>query len=307
MKLHRTLAAAILLAVVSTATIGQQLKVATGGSAGTYSTMLKQIIGVCGTSIAIVEQNSTGAVENLNLLTGNQVNAAFMQTDVLYFSARTQDLGNIKTLVALHPEEVHLLAPATSMLKEGGMLGVGSKPVVLATIKDLQGRRVGAAGGSLITAQVLRLQGEIGFNVLEYPDNNALIAALGKGEVDTGVFVGGAPLPILAGLKGDWKFLSIPEDVVAKLKSVYRPARLNYSSLKQMGITTVATDALFVTREYKTAKFLEALGALRSCIVKNLDDLKETTGMHPKWQAVDIANQGKWPYYELPTAVAAKK
>lgn len=77
--------------------------------------------------------------------------------------------------------------------------------------------------------------------------------------------------------------------------------------IRQMGVNTVATDALFVTREYKTPKFVEALAKFRGCLLANLDDLKEATGMHPKWQAVDAANKGKWPYYELPAVVAAKK
>lgn len=306
MKLLRTIAATVFL-IANTAALAQQLKVATGGPSGTYSAMLKQSVQLCGTSIAIVEQNTSGSMENINLLTGNQVNAAFVQTDVLYFRARTEDLGSVKTLVALHPEEVHVLAPMVSLTKEGGVAGIGSKPIMLASVKDLVGRRVGAVGGSAITAQVIRLQAEIAFNVVEFVDNKALLAALQTGAVEAGVLVGGAPLGAVADLKGDWKLLPFPEDVVGKLKSVYRPARLNYAGIRQMGVPTIATDALFVTREYKTPKFVEALGKFRSCLLAGLDELKETTGMHPKWQAVDASNRGKWPYFELPAVAAAKK
>ena len=280
----------------------QQLKVATGSGTGTYSAMLKQAAGLCGSSIALVEMNTSGSMENVNLLTGNQVNAAFVQTDVLFFRARTEDLGAVKTLVALHPEEVHVVAPGIALTKEGGVAGIGAKPIVLNSVKDLANRRVGAAGGSAITAQVIRLQAEIPFTVTEYADNKALLVAIAKGEVEAGVMVGGAPLGAVSELKGDWKLLGFPEDVVAKLKSVYRPARLNYTAIRQTGVQTIATDALFVTREYKTAKFVEALSTFRTCLTTGLDELKETTGMHPKWQAVDAANKGKWPYYELPAA-----
>jgi TRAP-type uncharacterized transport system substrate-binding protein len=285
----------------------QQLKVATGGATGTYSAMLKQASQLCGTSIALTEQNTSGSMENINLLVGNQVNAAFVQTDVLYFRARTEDLGGVKTLVALHPEEVHVLALAESLIKEGGVVGIGAKPIQLATVKDLAGRRVGAVGGSAITAQVIRLQAEIGFNVVEFPDNKALINGLQSGAADAGVLVGGAPLGAISELKGGWKLLPFPEDVVNRLKSVYRPARLNYAGIGQMGVNTIATDALFVTREYKTAKFVDALGKFRGCLLAGLDELKESTGMHPKWQAVDPTNKGKWPYYELPVAVPVVK
>jgi TRAP-type uncharacterized transport system substrate-binding protein len=280
----------------------QQLKVATGGPTGTYSKMLKEVTQTCGSAVAIVEQNTSGSTENVNLLVGNQVNGAFVQTDVLHYRASSEDLTGVKTLLTLHPEEVHVLT--LDVKKEAGVLdrvGLGSKTPVFNTVKDLQGATVGAVGGSFITAQVIRIQSEIAYKVVEFPDNKALIAALTAGQVNAALLVGGSPLGAIAELKGGYKLLTFPDDVTAKLKAVYRPARLNYTGINAKGVQSVATDALFVTREYKSPKFVAALGALRSCIVTNIDDLKETTGMHPKWQSVDVGNKGKWPYYELPT------
>jgi hypothetical protein len=37
---------------------------------------------------------------------------------------------------------------------------------------------------------------------------------------------------------------------------------------------------------------------LRSCIVKNLQVLRETVGNHPKWQQVNPDIKGPWPYFE---------
>lgn len=297
---------AVLIIVFTPKANAQQLKVATGFASNTYSKMLKELSGVCGTSIGIVEQNSSGSMDNVNLLTGNAVNAAFVQNDVLAFRAQTEDLGNIKTLATLHPEEVHVLALAVSKLTQGGVMGVGAKPVVFNTVKDLRGLRVGAVGGSAITAQVIRLQSEIDFKVVEFPDNKALVGAITKGDVEAGLFVGGAPLGTVAELQGDgWKLLPFPEDVMGKLKAVYRPARLNYAKIKQMGVQTVAAEALFVTREYKTAKMTDGLAKLRSCFRDQVGELAETTGMHPKWQAVNIDNRGKWPYYDLPEVSTA--
>lgn len=292
----------------------QSLKVATGGATGTYSKMLKEIGATCGSLVTITEQPTSGSIENVNLIVGNQVNAAFVQTDVLHYRAATEDLGGIKTLLALHPEEVHLVTIDGPQKAEGIMskVGLGDKVVALNTVKDLKDRTVGAAGGSFITAQVIRLQSEVNFKTVEFPDNKALLAALAAGKVDAALMVGGSPLGAVAELKGGYKLLTFPDDVTAKLKNVYRPARLNYSNINARGIATVATDALFVTREYKTAKFVDALSKLRGCIIDNLYDFKESTGMHPKWQLVDAGNKGKWPYYELPTVapvavVKAKK
>lgn len=293
------------LALVASA---QTLTVATGSNTATYSRLLKEINEACSTSIPINEKNTSGSLENMALLTGNQVNAAFVQTDVLYFLSRTDDrIAGIKTLVALHPEEVHIIALRESKTKEGGVMGVGSKPIQVNTIEALAGRTVVAWGGSYVTAQVIKIQTMIAFNVVEVPDAATALKALDSGQAEAILAVGGQPLGFLEKLNQQYKLVAIGADAADKLKSVYRPAKLNYTNLGSLGVSTVATDALFVTREYKTAKFSQALGALRTCIYANVDELKESTGKHPKWQSIDVSNKGKWAYYDLPEAQPATK
>ena len=65
------------------------------------------------------------------------------------------------------------------------------------------------------------------------------------------------------------------------------------------GVATIATESLFVTRSYKTPKYVESLAALRACFKANLPSLQEEVGMHKKWSAVKSENQGKWSYYQL--------
>lgn len=301
----RILALAAVAIMASTMTQAQSLKVATGGPKGTYSTMFKELNNACASDVPLVEVNSSGSNDNITLLTGNQVNGAFTQTDVLYFRARTEELGNVKTLLTLHPEEVHVLARADSGLKAGGMLGVGGKAVVFSDIAGLGGHKVGAAGGAFTTAQVIRLQTEIPFQVEQFSSNADLLAALSNGRVQAALMVGGAPYGEVANLGNDFKLLSIPESVAAKLKGVYRAARLSYPKMGAAGVPTVATDALFVTREYKTPKMVESLAKFRVCALQAIEGLKETTGTHAKWQAVDVNNRGKWAWYELPPEVAS--
>ena len=66
------------------------------------------------------------------------------------------------------------------------------------------------------------------------------------------------------------------------------------------GVSSVATEALFVTRAYKTDKYTKALINLRKCLHDNVDNLSETTGMHRKWSSVNVDNHGKWAYIDLP-------
>jgi TRAP-type uncharacterized transport system substrate-binding protein len=293
---------ALILAMVVFAAQAQALKVSTGGSSGNYSRVFKELSSICMNQIQMTEMNSSGSTQNIDRLAGNEVNAAFVQTDVLFYRGRTEDLGNVKTLVALFPEEVHVVSLTQSNIKEGGTLGFGAKSVQLNTVNDLVGRTVVAAGGSYITAQVIRLQTEIAFNVVEAPSAEAALKAVADGTAHAAILVGGTPLGQIANLDKSFKLLSFPEATSAKLKNVYMPSKLNYSKMGAAGVPTVATSTIFVTREYKTAKFIDSLAKLRACINSSLPELQETTGFSPVWQKVDPSNKGKWAYYDLPVA-----
>jgi TRAP-type uncharacterized transport system substrate-binding protein len=299
MKHTAKLIAIATLALVAFSSQAQQLKVATGSKGNTYSTMFGQLSKQCGNEIALVEVATTGSNQNLDMLVGNQVNAVLTQTDVLFFRARTEDLGDVKTLIAMHPEEVHVIA-LSKVRKSGGTMGFGGKEFTLKTVEQLAGMRVGAVGGSFTTAQVIRLQSEIAFTVVQHAGTGPMLEALNKGELDAVVMVGGAPMDSVATLGAAYTILSFSEATQKKLEGVYRKARVSYSGLNAAGVQTVSTDALFVTREYKTPKMTDALSKFRTCALNSIEELKETTGMHPKWRQVNADNKGKWAYYELP-------
>lgn len=309
MKLSKIAIMATMLAASAVAMAQTQLKVSTGGPTGTYSRMFKEFQSVCKDQIMQIEAPSKGSVENMDRLLGNEVNAAIVQTDVLFFRARNEDLSGVKTLFSLYPEEVHVITASVSPIQEGGTLGIGKKPIQLNRVEDLAGRNVAAWGGSIVTAQVIRLQSEINFGVTEVADFKAAKAALDAGQVAAIIMVGGQPMDDVKALTNSYKLLTFSEASMGKLKSVYVPAKLNYSGMGQggSGIATIATEALYVTRSYKTPKFVESLGALRGCFKANLAELQETTGMHKKWAAVNADNTGKWAYYELPVAAPTKQ
>lgn len=308
MKFSKLAIAVAAIAISATAMAQTQLKVSTGGSTGTYSRMFKEFQNVCKDQIMQIEMPSKGSIENMDRILGNEVNAAIVQTDVLFHRARNEDLGNVKTLFALHPEEVHVITPTVSPIKTGGVAGIGAKSAQINSVSDLAGRAVAAWGGSVVTAQVIRLQSEVNFTVAEVADFKAAKAALDKGDVAAIVMVGGQPMADVQTLTNAYKLLPFTEAMIGKLKSVYVPAKLNYSGMGQggSGVQSIATEALYVTRAYKTPKYVESLAALRSCFKTNVNELAETTGTHKKWAAVNADNTGKWSYYELPT-VGKKK
>ena len=297
------ISAAALIAIAATNAAAQApltLQVSTGDKTLTYSTMFDQIRERCSGEVPMVNVNSSGTVENIDRLVGNKVNAAFVQSDVLWFRDKTESLGHIKTLLAMHPEQVHLLALTNSGLKAGNI--INRREVVFTDVSSLAGYAVGASGGAAITANVIRLQTEVPFNVVEFGSSKDLVAALQGGQIQAAVFVGGAPLPLFESLNKAYKLIPINGPAAEKLKSAYRTTTISYSNLNQStGVQTVTTDALFVTRDYSTPRMVDALSRLRSCVLSNLRDIKETTNTHPAWQKVQADNMGKWPHiWEFP-------
>ena len=285
----------------------QQVKVATGGPKGTYHALFANIADKCGEQMAMIEVPTDGSITNLDKLTGKEVGAAFVQTDVLFASAQGRDLGNIKTLVAFNKESVHVVAALASGLKtSGNAVGYGKQDIVFSTAEDLSGHKIAAAGGSVVTAQLIKLQGQVNWTVIPVADNGAALAAVKSGQVQAAVLVGGQPMPIIKDLTGGVKLLPFKPATVELLKTVYSPQKLSYTKLSTNAVSSIATDALLVTRTVNTPDRLAALGNLRACIGKNVPEWQDADGAHPAWSEVDLANRGKWAYYDLPTATPVK-
>lgn len=282
----------------------QALSVATGAEKGsTYTQMFSELKVAC-PNVAMSPTFTSGSPQNVELLTTNKVNAAFVQSDLLFFIRATDEakVANIKTLVGLHPEELHFIARADVKTEGGygvGRFKIGGDKVSFTTLADLSGRAVGAVGGSVLSANTVSRYGALKLRVVEYPNNDALKAALLAGDVDAILVVGGAPHALVGSLDQRYRILPIGEDTQRMLKDVYTPTKVSYSNLGAAGVSTVATQALLVSRTYSGQAMLDKLSALRKCFNAQLGDIKDTTGTHPKWQDVQLSKPGLWPIYEL--------
>lgn len=307
MTKFKYIAAAALMAIATLAQ-AQQVKVATGGPKGTYHALFTNIAEKCGNEMAIVGVNTSGSLENLDKLAGKEVGAAFMQTDALFASAQGRDLGNIKTLVAFHKESVHVIAPVVTGLKtSGNMIGMGKQDIVFTNAEDLAGYKVAAAGGSVITAQLIKLQGQLNWTIVPVDSNDAAIAAIKSGQVQAAVMVGGQPLGNVKALGPDMKLLGFKAGTVDLLKTVYVADKLSYPKLSTTAVTSLATEALLVTRTVNTPERLAAMSSFRNCVLKNVPEWQDADGAHPAWAQVDTNNRGKWAYYDLPIPAQGKK
>lgn len=301
----KKLFAAILAMFVSVSVFAQEaFAVATGDvkAGSTYSKVFNEYAKACSPTLPspLSEISTTGSLQNLQLLVDNKANAIVVQSDLLFFTRATDPakVANIKTLVAMYPEELHFIARG-DVKKEGGILGFGGTNVTFNTLNDVRGRVVGAVGGSVLSGRVVSSQSGLNFTVQEYPNNDSLKAALLEGKVDTILVVGGAPHALVSSLDTRYKLLSIPADLQKKLSGVYSATKLSYSNMNQAGIDSVTTQSLIVTRTYRSPAMQKQLAAMRSCFKTAALDLADKNGTHPKWQVIDVEDKGKWDWYEL--------
>jgi TRAP-type uncharacterized transport system substrate-binding protein len=241
-------------------------------------------------------------VTNLEALVNSKAQAAFVRNDVIFWQGQGGQLGHVKTLFTLWPETIHLISKVQIPVETKNAIGWKSTSYLsLNTVVDLNGRRLAAVGANQITANVLKAQSGINFEIVAANDLKEALAALDGGQVQAVIVTAGKPAPAVEKLNSTYKLLAIPEDVAKKVGMVYRPTTLTYSNLNQaFNIPSVEADSIFVTKVFNTPAKIQQLGELRSCFYKRLDELKDEGS--PRWQMVNPANQGKWAWYELPVA-----
>ena len=276
---------AMALGVSPTSAQPQQIIVSTGVADGTYAQFFTQFSRVC-PQPPLKGVASHGSVENLERVMNNAASLAFVQADVLFAKKLVEhdpQVDSVRTFLVLYLEEIHILTQASNDS--------------IAKFSDLAGKRVGVYGGSIITSLILfAITGVQPARSQTYPGPDEAVQALG-GAVDAVLGVGGKPLPWVEAL--DAKYRLIPFDQFEKVSKIYYPAVVNYSNLNQPGgVPTIAVPSLLITRDYKIPAMVTPLLQLRSCIVKNLQVLRETVGNHPKWQQVNPDIKGPWPYFE---------
>lgn len=295
---------ATLLLLVS-ATASADLTISTGGKNGTYNALYANIEAMCGDKVKLHGVESTGSDQNLDRLMGKEsprADLAFVQTDTKQFTAMSDPAAGdneLKALMVMHPESVHVIAKADT--KVGGKLGIGGH--TMAEITDLSDQPVGAWGGSYTTARALNAQTNLGMDVKRYDNEAAGMAALAKGEVKAIIYVAGQPSALVQKLNPSYTLLGIPSSVGSKA-SFYVPARLNYRNLNATAVPSLAVNALLVVRNFKTPAKKAEISALKNCIAANIEDFREGD-YRPEWKDIDLKTQTAVSIYETEGAPAA--
>lgn len=308
------------LAVVTGPALAQpqiSLPISTGSETGSYFRFIRETAQVCSSQVRIENRTSTGSPMNLDRLEANDVSLGVVQTDVLNLYANTKDMSNIKVLVPLFPEQLHFVTRA-ALGKEGGYgvgsFRVGQKEVVLNTVEDLNGRKLAAAGGSYMTAQVVQQVGQLGFQLFEGKTSDDVLKGVANGTYDAGLLVCAQPCPIFQGKKPDGsdnpealaalanlKLLPVTDKVASSMARIYTKASaLSYKSMGQGGQNVPALQVMssLVTQDYKKGARAESVAALRQCLWEMAPEQAATPGTHPAWRNVKPNATSNWPMWE---------
>ncbi|MDB5045665.1 MAG: transporter substrate-binding protein [Deinococcus sp.] len=289
---------ACVLAVLAPVSGGQAqstptiMNVATSPNGSTAAEMFRDLGRVCTSAAFLRQRQTSGSVENIQLLLENKVALAFVQLDVL--KARDQidqdpRAKDLRVLLPLNFDEIHLIAKRPTKDVFGRIKGVTA-------FSSLGGKRVGAWGGSVITAQILKAKTKSTYTVVPLNDRAAALAALSAGQIDAVVAVVGQPAEWVNTLNPAM-FTLVPLDIPqGSLNGFYRPARLLYPRFGT-AINTYSVQRLLITRNFKTAERRVPLLAYQKCALTRLTTLQETEGMHPKWNEVTF-KENDWPLFK---------
>ncbi len=303
---------AILMSIISVCAHAQ-IVLGTGGKGGTYVAMANDMVKVCGKEVTIAAHETAGSQANIQGIIDNAFTAGIVQFDVMrYYEEKDPAMARIKVLFPLHAEEIHLIG-VNKIYKEGGFLGIGAKVIELQSIKDLAGKTVVAWGGSHLSAEYFQYKLQIPFTLVDLTAEKDPPAVAAKmlldGRAHAIFAVGGAPIKWLRDEKvfgKQFKLLAIGNDVLDKVKGTYNGAKVNYPNLSNGQVSTLAVQALLVTRDFRTADRATALTRLRECVQGRIDDLRDLTGMHPKWQVTNPSEVfDRWANYQPPASVGA--
>ncbi len=171
----------------------QFVAIATGGTGGTYYPLggaLAQLLSNTVEGLIVTAQTGNASRANCNLISRGQIETAFSQANVTYWSYTGTGiykdepiLTNLRGIAALYPETIHIVATKASGIK---------------TIEDLKGKSVGVGApnsGTAADAEIILQAHGITFDDLkvDYIDFNEVAQRLIDGQIDAGFTTAGFP------------------------------------------------------------------------------------------------------------------
>jgi len=227
--------------------------IATGGTGGTYYPIggaLAQMLSNNIEGLIATAQSGNASRANCNLIDRGQIETAFVQANVTYWSyaatgiyKNEHAITNLRGIASLYPETEQIFVNKNSGIK---------------TWEDLRGKTVGVGApnsGTVCDAEIIFAAHGLTFNdfIPEYIDYNEMAQRFVDGQIDACFFTTGYPSSSIIDMesKRDIRFLPLENKVIKELVEKYPyysattiPTGI-YKSVTEP-VPTLATPALWI-------------------------------------------------------------
>ena len=276
------LLAAVLWLFVFSSVQAAELSIATGGKQGTYFQIgsdISRLVRQHGITLDV--QTSNGSLENIGRIYESHYNRiAIVQSDILEYLRSSDDhrlrtkAENIKMIIPLYNEEVHILAHDSIR----DLAGLNGKKIA-----------IGSQGsGTAITASLLFKKSGINPGQLVYISAEEALNSLRSKAVDAMVYVSGYPVSLFSQISPGDKLQLVPV-MDRRIGGSYIMSCIPEGTYSwQKGIVpTIAVKAVLAGYEYdaqqRASKDVCEIGKI---IYTNIDWLKRNG--HSKWGNVRL-------------------
>ena len=259
------------------------IAVATGPAGKGYSMLFRDMQKVCGGVVKMCEVKTTGALDNLDVLSTKEADIGFVQVDI--WNTMKNDNNGIAALQYLFPTNYNFLHVLVSseVPAPGWRRLLTKKGDSINKFTDLRGKTVAVVGSASLLGRQLNKQLDYKMQFVDAPTDKAAIDMVKAGQVAAVFTLSGWPSGVVNSLSRSDNITMVPFD--APIGEPYKVKPLNYKSIAVYNSNTLAAPNALVTRPF-TGPRAQQVAALRSCILNNLTELKEGK-YQPAWNEVN--------------------
>ncbi len=299
MKHKKSFLLSLMLLAFSSVVFGQ-MTILSGSKQATQYRFAEDIATIVAPSLdfKVINKETNGSSDNFNLLIdpNNLYKLAIMQLDYLFYMQthdmimNTEKTKNLKVVVPLGNEQIHLVSKASKGLK--GLQDLDKKVVAIGSSEQ----------GTYTTASLIKDRSRVFWTSRNIHFDKCL-AALNTNEIDAFFIVSSAPvakLDINPQSMVD-KLVLVPLEDFGEWAKYYMPdtiQKTDYRWLEQ-NVPTFSVGAVLVVNESKlSAGDRDNIMKLKTAIQSKFEDLKVSG--HPTWKQVNLMdwNELDWPLYK---------
>ena len=270
----------ILTAISSLHSVGMNIKIATGNSDGVYyqiGNSIKEILETSNSELKVEIIETSGSIENAKLLLNNEVDVAFMQSDVAY-NYQQDASSSLQGIASLYTELIQIIGRKELFIEE--ISDFNNEPIFIGSV----GSGTAKNATDILLASNFK---ERDINK-KHHSFSELVEAFQTGKINVAFVTAGLKFKPLTKIATEVNFIPINIETVIKLRNKYPyfvsaviPAG-TYDNQEEP-ISTVGVKALLVANEDLNKK---VPNLLCSAIFSNRDVLAK---VHPAASKIKLS------------------